>query len=65
MDEGLNHSGIINMVLEGFGAALVEHDPAEQVNNTKETDNLCAQLHKMRELIKKMNSAQQNQQNVQ
>ena len=65
MDEGLNHSKIVKMVSEGVWAALVEHEPMEQVTNTKETENICAQLNDMRELIKKMNNKQQKQQNTQ
>ena len=65
MDKGLNHSEIVNMVSEGVQTALVKHETTEQVNNTKETDNLCAQLNEIRELIEKVNNAQHKQQNAQ
>ena len=57
IDEGLNHTKIINMVSEGLRVAFDKHTPAKQVNNMAETDNLCAQLNEMRELIERVNNA--------
>ena len=61
IEEGLNHSEIINMVSEGVKAALEEHQIEEQAHNASETNSLKAQLNEMKEIIGKMNATQQNQ----
>ena len=66
IEEGLNHSAIVDMVSEGVRAALEEHEPTERANNMAENEQLKQQLDEMRELIEKMNNTrQQNQQQVQ
>ena len=60
IDEGLNHSAIVDMVTEGVRVALDEQP--EQVNIMTETESLKQQLEEMRELMEKMNNTQQQSQ---
>ena len=53
INEELNHSTIVDLVLEGVWAALDEHEPAEQANNMAEVENLRQQIEDMQVLIKK------------
>ena len=66
IDEGLNHTNIVNMVTEGVRAALADQKITEEVvNNTNETENLRQQLLEIKQLVKQMNVAQQSNQQTQ
>ena len=58
IDDGINHTEIVNMVSEGVRVALEDHDNNKQANNTEETKNLRIQLKEMKELIENMNNTQ-------
>ena len=60
VEEGLNHTKMVDMVLEGVREALAEHTlPDKQINNASETEFLYQQVQEMQELLKKMNNAKQ------
>ena len=65
IDEGLNHTEIVNMISEGVRVALEDHysneqeNNNEQANNIEETEMLRTQLREMKELIEKMSNTQQ------
>ena len=56
IEEGLNHTAVVDMVAEGARTALAEHVPPkeEQANNTTETKLLQHQIQEMRQLIDQM-----------
>ena len=42
VEEGLNHTAVVDMVTEGVRAAFAENEPTqEQMNNASETKELC------------------------
>ena len=67
IEEGLNHTAIVDMVSEGVCATLADHEPPEleQVNNVYKTENLQAQLNEMYQIIERMNNTQQVSQPLQ
>ena len=70
IEEGINHTEMINLVSKGVRAALEEHEqPREETaNNVEETNSdLRQQLDEMRQMLEQMNAVQQaipNQQNT-
>ena len=60
IEEGLNHTTVVNMVTEGIRAAFSEHEPVlEQANNVAEAEQLRQQVKEMQQLLEQMNAAQQ------
>ena len=58
VEEGLNHTQMVNMVSEGVQAALAEQKQTiEQANNADETEFLCQKVQEMQQLLEKMNNA--------
>ena len=65
VQEGINHTDLINMVSEGVKNALV-HSPGqdeniESLNTVSETEDLKKQLAEMQLIIKDLQSSQQHQ----
>ena len=61
VDEGLNHTAVVNMITEGVRVAFLENS-AEQINNADKKYDLRCQVEEIRALIEKINAAQQHQQ---
>ena len=63
VEEGLNHTQMVDMVSEGVRAALAEQEHStEKANNIDETVHLRQQVKEMQELLENMNIAQQQSQ---
>lgn len=59
VDEGLNHTEVVNMVTEGVRAAFAENTTAHEESKNDEAIELRKQIDEMRTLIEQMNATQQ------